>query len=311
MTITNHKLDGATYVPTVHIAGTINPELIVVHDATHHLQKYPHKNSVVHYLKRNTRKVAYHVLLERDGSVVQMAPFNRKVHHAGRSSWKGKDSCNEFSIGVAMANPGPLKGTPENAKSWFNQWYDQGVVRKKSALHGSSELWLQYTDAQLETLQRIVSELKATYNIEDVAGHYQVSPGRKIDTSPLLDLKSLGQTEPPEVEIQPECHQVLASNSREYKTAGVVKTGAATGAIAGAGLEIGKAAGVENITLVKSYLDLTSSFITAYGVTMAIAACVAGWAAMELIQRWKRESYDEGRYEPSGAADNEAGGDWL
>ena len=44
-------------------------------------------------------KVSSHLLIERDGSLVQFVPFNKKAWHAGVSSFKGRKNCNEFYIG--------------------------------------------------------------------------------------------------------------------------------------------------------------------------------------------------------------------
>jgi hypothetical protein len=43
-----------------------------------------------------------------DGTCVQMVPFNRTAAHAGKSSWQGRSSCNGFSVGIEMVNPGPV-----------------------------------------------------------------------------------------------------------------------------------------------------------------------------------------------------------
>ena len=47
-------------------------------------------------------RVSAHVLIERDGQVVQFVPFDQRAWHAGISSWMGRDQCNDFSIGIEL-----------------------------------------------------------------------------------------------------------------------------------------------------------------------------------------------------------------
>lgn len=301
--INSHRLESASFVPTVHTSGAIKPELIILHDTTGRLTK----GNTVGYLKKNKAKVSYHVVIERDGTIVQMAPFNRRCHHAGRSAYKGRKWCNGFSIGIGMVNPGPLTGTVEKAKSWFGEVYTEGVVEQRSPYHGNSHLWLEYTTAQIESLNRLVSALRDEYGDLPVTGHYVVSPGRKVDPLPGLSFASLGSIDEPEPDqpIVPPApaNEVLAKSSRKYKANAAVKNVLGGSAAAGIGLEVVKAGGIQNIQAIKAYMDTISGFVQAYGVPLVIGALLAGWAITEAIQHWSEQDYEEGRYEPSAEAD--------
>ena len=307
--ITNHKLDGADYVPTVHTSGWIKPDLILVHDTSSRLTK----GNVVNYLKKNKPKVSYHVVIERDGTIVQMAPFNRRCHHAGRSSYKGRKWCNGFSVGIGIVNPGPLQGTAEKAKSWFGEWYSENIVEKRSPHHGSSHLWLAYTPEQMMALDEVVNGLREAYGDIPVSGHYVVSPGRKVDPAPTLRLSDVGgedvELEAPIAPAEP-AEKVLVKTSRKYKTTAATKHAVGGMTVVGIGAEIAKVASIDKITAVKSYLDVVSGFISSYGIPMLIGAGIVGWLVTEYLLKWQREDYDAGRYEPS-AELNEGGGDWL
>ncbi|HAF39541.1 MAG TPA: hypothetical protein DCG72_11200 [Gammaproteobacteria bacterium] len=304
--ITNHKLDGADYVPTVHTSGWIKPELILVHDTSSRLTK----GNVVNYLKKNKPKASYHVVIERDGTIVQMAPFNRRCHHAGRSSFRGRKYCNGFSIGIGIVSPGPLSGTTEKAKSWFGEWYSEGIVDQRSPHHGNSHLWLAYTPEQMMALDGVVRALHSEYGDVPVSGHYVVSPGRKVDPAPTLNFADLGVAP---VEVEPETEpadKALAKTSRKYKTTAGAKHTLGGVGVAAIGLEVSKAVGVDKISSAKIYFDTVAGFVSSYGVTMLIAACVGGWLITELLLKWQREDYDSGRYEPSEEM-NEGAGQWL
>ena len=101
-------------------------------------------------------KVSSHLLIERDGSLVKFVPFNKKAWHAGVSSFKGRENCNEFSIGIE------LEGTDENA----------------------------YTDDQYRALIDITKELMLVFQDikkENIVGHSDIAPGRKTDPGKAFD----------------------------------------------------------------------------------------------------------------------------
>jgi len=100
--------------------------------------------------------VSAHVLIRRDGAVVQFVPFARRAWHAGDSAFRGHRACNDFSIGIE------LEGTDEVA----------------------------YEDAQYRHLAAIIRALFRAYPGLDtrcIAGHCDVAPGRKQDPGPAFD----------------------------------------------------------------------------------------------------------------------------
>ena len=101
-------------------------------------------------------KVSSHILIQRNGSIIQFVPFNMKAWHAGVSSYKGREDCNEFSIGIE------LEGTDETS----------------------------YTEVQYDSLIKVTIEIMALYsNIkkDDIVGHSDIAPGRKTDPGESFD----------------------------------------------------------------------------------------------------------------------------
>jgi hypothetical protein len=314
-----HRLTDAEWRPIKHTFGLIKPSLIVVHETSSRLGKY---NCLGYLLgKANTRRVGYHILIERDGTVVQLADLNRKLRHAGRSAWGGRQWCNNFSIGIGLVGPGPLTGTTDKAKSWFRETYTDGLVAGDSQWHGKGNIWLKPTPEQMASLQRVVDEIKELYPSIDICGHYQCSPGRKIDPPPtnVVDLEAIKMSglgnvgegigdlvheTSHDVQIKAEdTHKILSKQSREYKATGAVKKTAVGVGLGGMALE---AANIANISATKTYLDTVNAFISSYGVPMLVLACFVGFVVLQMIQEWKAESHEEGRYEPSGEANDAA-----
>lgn len=104
----------------------------------------------------NGLRVSSHLLIRRDGEVVQYVPFHLRAWHAGLSSYQGRERCNDFSVGIE--------------------------------LEGSDNQ--EFTDAQYTSLNTCLKSLFATYptlSREHVTGHSDIAPGRKTDPGPYFD----------------------------------------------------------------------------------------------------------------------------
>lgn len=170
--------------PTEHVGGRIEPVAIVLHDTA----GGPPGDSVG-WLKRNPRKVSAHCIV-RNGTIVQLADFDRKTNHAGKSTWRGVGECNGRMIGIEIVNPGHLRGTPDSAVSDFGKAYGRadGVVECKATAHHEAYCWMRYTDEQMQAVERLIAALGAAYpTITEVIGHHDISPGRKDDPTPFMN----------------------------------------------------------------------------------------------------------------------------
>jgi AmpD protein len=98
-------------------------------------------------------RVSAHFLIRRGGELIQFVPCAKRAWHAGKSSWKGRDRCNDFSIGIE------LEGTGE----------------------------LPFTNAQYRRLAALTRALRARYAIRAIVGHSDIAPGRKSDPGPHFD----------------------------------------------------------------------------------------------------------------------------
>jgi N-acetyl-anhydromuramoyl-L-alanine amidase len=148
--------------------GNIPPELIVVHGIS--LPPDEYGGPWIDRLFTNTLPAAHHpffatvaglqvsshLLIRRDGELVQYVPFHLRAWHAGTSSYRGRERCNDFSIGIE------LEGSDERA----------------------------YEPAQYRALSAAVRSLCRAYaslSPERIAGHSDVAPGRKTDPGPAFD----------------------------------------------------------------------------------------------------------------------------
>lgn len=174
------------YRPTPNISrARMAPRLIVEHDTADHL--YPWDG--LSWLTNKSSRVSAHLHIDRHGDVVQLAPFDRITWHAGRSIWNGIPRVNGRAIGIELDNPGKLTKVGQKVRAWFGDTYSLGSVEyAKTPEHGSG-WWMPYTSAQLESNQGVLAALGERFPaIKEVLRHCDVSPGRKVDANPLLDM---------------------------------------------------------------------------------------------------------------------------
>lgn len=206
--VRDHRLwiDGkpARFVESPNVGGRIEPTGVLYHDTADRLKP----DDTVSWFRTPASKVSAHLVVGRDGSVVQMVPFDRAAWHAGKSSWNGRSGCNGFMIGIEVDNPGKLTVRGEHAYAWFGEAFplaDCVVTDSSSRTHGAGA-WLPYTDAQIAVVEGISRALAAAYpTIAGGAGHYEVSPGRKVDPGPHFPMArmraALGARRAPDREL--------------------------------------------------------------------------------------------------------------
>ena len=102
-------------------------------------------------------RVSSHLLINRDGSLIQFVPFNKCAWHAGQSSFDGREDCNKFSIGIEL----------------------EGTVKES------------FTEQQYDILNDVIYLLKREYPIKNIAGHSEIAAGRKNDPGPYFNRKRL------------------------------------------------------------------------------------------------------------------------
>lgn len=190
--IVNHRVlaDGKLVAqrPTPNRGGALDPQGIVLHDTAGDLGN----EGAVSWLTNPAARASAHVVVGRDGTIIQLAPFNVVTWHAGKSNWKGRQNVNSFAVGIEIVNPGKLarigEGLYANDLRVRVREDDDHIVRAASTPAHGSGYWLDYTAAQIEAVIALCVALREFYGIEWIATHWLISPGRKIDTNAIFPL---------------------------------------------------------------------------------------------------------------------------
>jgi AmpD protein len=98
-------------------------------------------------------EVSSHFVIRRDGELLQFVASDERAWHAGRSAWRGRENCNDFSVGIEL-----------------------------EGLEGE-----RFEAAQYEQLARLLHALARRHPLREVVGHEHVAPGRKADPGPGFD----------------------------------------------------------------------------------------------------------------------------
>lgn len=147
--------------------------------------------SVSWFLDKNAQASA-HLLIDRDGSVTQFAPFDTITWHAGKSQWNGLSGLNQYAIGIELVNGGRLK----KIDNQFVCPVDQKIVNNNDVIFArhkneqETTYWQNYTTQQLEAAIEIAALLVRTYKLKDVIGHEDIAPFRKSDPGPAFPMPS-------------------------------------------------------------------------------------------------------------------------
>ena len=104
-------------------------------------------------------RVSAHFLIRRDGELIQFVSCGQRAWHAGESSWRGRERCNDFSIGIE------LEGSDHEP----------------------------FENPQYDRLVELIKLLAETFPVDAVVGHSDISPQRKTDPGPFFDWHRLAK----------------------------------------------------------------------------------------------------------------------
>jgi len=121
--------------------------------------------AAINHLKNPEAKVSAHYVVDEDGSIIQMVDEQYRAWHAGKSSWRGKEKLNDFSIGIEIVNPGHRCG------------------------------YRPFPEVQMRRLAELSAAIIKRHEIpaRNVVAHSDIAPERKKDPGELFDWQFLAE----------------------------------------------------------------------------------------------------------------------
>lgn len=128
--------------------------------------------------------VASHYIIDEDGTIFSNIPEEFAARHAGRnvgdSYWNGATIVNANSLGIEQVN--------------FGYKVDESQT-PGIKVEGDNKEWYPFEQAQINASIELSRYLVAKYHIqpENIVGHSDVAPKRKVDPGPLFPWQQLAE----------------------------------------------------------------------------------------------------------------------
>lgn len=182
MNLRQHQLEGTN---VTHLRCPKNKEQLKVADMIilHYTGAGNAMSAAQHLAARDT-DVSAHLVIGRDGRIIQLLPFCIRAWHAGISNYKGRTNLNNYSIGIELDNAGKLHRRGDRFYSWFNKEYPESEIFVDESGQFPS-YWHKYTDEQLQTLIEVCNLIITFYPIRYVLRHSDIT-NRKLDPGPAF-----------------------------------------------------------------------------------------------------------------------------
>ena len=188
----NLKIDGkaAEQILSPNNGGRFakKPKIVVIHFTAGGSAR----SSADWFRNPQNRNSSAHVIIERDGTIIQCVNFDNVAWHAGRSSWHGLIGLNKYSIGIELANWGNLRSADGGwVTSTGKRIAEPFLGRHRNGNpDGSTHAigWEPYPEEQVAAARSLVEALIEAYGINEIVGHDDIAPVRKSDPGPAFNM---------------------------------------------------------------------------------------------------------------------------
>lgn len=150
--------------PDIFNRGPMTPKGVTVSfSADRRLDKF--------YRGLKKKETGYHLVIDRDGTVTQLAYANQKINHAGKAEWNHLDP-NESHLSVCLLSWGAIIPFGENFRSWNGTIVGKSEAVLEIDILGQQFYWDKATVLQEERLFDVLS-WAVTFGIDpqNICGH--------------------------------------------------------------------------------------------------------------------------------------------
>lgn len=194
MTVTpQHLLTGTVRIPVGDLFDGGRPMPVRRCAVIHYTEGGAGRTSIGWWQQAQNRRLdlGAHLLIERDGTVIQCRAFNRTISHAGTSRWQDPGTrhlyrgLNACSIGIELANTGSACDTIKGEEQLRGY---AGTVIATHRNGGPKKKWEAFGEEQILSLIAVCQALVERYHLDDITGHDCIAPERKVDPGPAFPM---------------------------------------------------------------------------------------------------------------------------
>lgn len=144
------------------------------------------------YLAKENVNASAHLIIDRDGKVIQITPFHVNAWHAGKSEYLNLKNLNKYTIGIELMNWGRLKKEGSKYITWSGKIIPESEVQLATHKNEKKEsYWHKYTEIQITRTKEICELLLQEYDgIEFIVGHETYRLGEKRSRGRCFRLKT-------------------------------------------------------------------------------------------------------------------------
>ncbi|MBB5277795.1 N-acetylmuramoyl-L-alanine amidase [Rhizobium rosettiformans] len=191
MEVKYHKLAGVEFIQSPNGGGPITPRFLTMHYTAGY-----DAQSAIDTFKNRTSEVSAHLVIDTDGTITQMMPFNKKTWHAGPSVFQGVKSLNSHAIGFEFVNIGFLRKSAKGLVDAYGRpvkedLFEDYVIAPNARVGSGDFWWPVYPKVQIEAGLAAAKAIIDAYKIEGICSHEEIDTrGWKTDPGPAFPMKS-------------------------------------------------------------------------------------------------------------------------
>ncbi|MDB6081839.1 MAG: amiD, partial [Chlamydiia bacterium] len=152
------------------------------------------------------KAVSSHYVIPTDGKTIyKVVDESKRAWHAGKSSWKGFEDINSISIGIENVNWGYTYGwVPAEPSHPITRYFWSTMIHLERRIGEYLDVkkiftvpkkWHHFPSQQVDRLTSVAKAIMDRLNIapENVVGHSDIAPQRKMDPGPLFPWERLAE----------------------------------------------------------------------------------------------------------------------
>ena len=180
----NHWVDSAIRVPLPGGSNMGIRRFLVMHFTSGATAM----SSISFWKTPDAKGASAHFVIDRDGTLYQCRPCNTTCGHAGKSKWafggKTYEGLNSCSIGIEFANAG-------DSTNLIRRYSTLPPLKARHKNGGPVCEWERYTHEQIATGKELAAVLVKRYKLDEIVGHDDIAPDRKVDPGPAFPLQEI------------------------------------------------------------------------------------------------------------------------
>lgn len=144
-------------------------------------------DSAIKHLTNPKINKSAHIVIDRDGAIIQLAPFYKNAQHSGNSICNSCSEENLTSIGITLVNTGQLKKINENYLAKDGTSIHPKIVMGDMRPTKDITYWQTFPHKQIKALAEVCLAIQQKYpKLYEITEYYDIYE-KRLDPGPAFD----------------------------------------------------------------------------------------------------------------------------